>query len=368
VGLAGVFLAQGKFADAVKPYLQARATLLHVAGGKELAESIYLLQRGVLLYGLSPALSSVFGLGSAGEAVGCFKRSLKLAQQEFGDQHCYVALILHELARAESRAGQYAAAEQHFRDCLRIARRYGLEHPKSTILLRTFCAFLRDRGKAEEAKKLLAEALHERRRRRGPKHHLVADILLLSVELSLASAKRSAQERLLREAAAIYRQSPDASRRNRIACLNLLAVSLAVTGAAEAEQLLREALPQARNYLGPRHALVALLLCNLAVVQMNQNKFDKAGPVAQEALAIIRGPGTPDIDISRTTWRCLARYYLGIHQPTQAAAAALERRKLAGQNSHELFDVACELGQCAAAFRPQDPESLKYADLALETL
>jgi tetratricopeptide (TPR) repeat protein/tRNA A-37 threonylcarbamoyl transferase component Bud32 len=368
VGLAGVFLAQGKFLDAVKPYLQARATLLKVEGGKELAESIDLMQRGVLLHGLPRAVSSVFGLGGAHEAVGCLQRSLKLARQELGDQHAYVGLVLHELARAENSAGQYAAAEQHFRDCLRIARRYGLEHPKSTILLRTFCAFLRDRGKPDEANKLLAEALHERRRRRGLKHHLVADILLLSVELSLASAEHSARERLLREAAAIYRQSRDASRRNRIAGLNLLAVSLAVTRPAEAEQLLREAIPLARKYFGPRHASLALLLCNLAMVRMNQNHFDKVEPVVQEAFGIIRTGGGSDIGIRRTAWRCLARYYLGTRQPAKAGAAVLERRKLAGENAHELFDVACELGQCAAAFRPQDPESIKYADLALETL
>jgi tetratricopeptide (TPR) repeat protein/tRNA A-37 threonylcarbamoyl transferase component Bud32 len=364
MGLAAVYLQERNFVAALAPYLRARATMLKVEGGKGLVESIGLFQRGLLADRLGSFMGAAFGLVGS-QAENDLKRSLLLARKMLGDQHAYVALVLHELAQIQAQEGKLVEAEQSFRDCLRIARRYGLEHPKATILLRSFCSFLKDHGKKDEARRLLQEALQQRRKLRGPTHHLVADVLLLSAELATAPAERA---KLLREAAAIYRGSPDASRRGRARCLNFLALTLPPSASAEAERLIREALAVVPRQLAPDQSFVALLQCNLAMFQMHQKKYSGLEAVLQQSLATFRKGGPDDRPNVAYAWRCLGRLYLGTGQTAKAADAALERRRLVGADHKALYEVACELGRCAAASAEGSPEREKYADLAVAVL
>jgi serine/threonine protein kinase/tetratricopeptide (TPR) repeat protein len=225
MGLAATYLAQHKFEAAVPPYLKAVETLHKTGRNKGLAQSIELFQRGLLARELPPLMRTVLGLGDEREAERCLKESLKLARQALGDRHAYVALVLHELAWTLETRHQYDEAERCFRDCLRIARGYGLEHPKTTILLNNFCILLQRQGKRAEAEGLLEEALKVRQDRYGPNHGSVADILLIQARLLDRATESERRQQLLRQALAIYCQTPGPPRRVVAACLDLLAVS-----------------------------------------------------------------------------------------------------------------------------------------------
>jgi tetratricopeptide (TPR) repeat protein len=129
-GLVAVYLMQQKHLQALPHYRLAMETLRKVEGGKTLVESVDLLQRGLLARDV-PAARLFLGMKKGESAVGCLKRSLELARQVFGERHAYVALVTHELAVALQRDGKMDEAEKAYRDCLRIARVYGLDHPKS---------------------------------------------------------------------------------------------------------------------------------------------------------------------------------------------------------------------------------------------
>jgi serine/threonine protein kinase/tetratricopeptide (TPR) repeat protein len=365
-GLAATYIAQGNFPAALPPYLKAMATLRRVEGTRGLAESIDYFQRGMLARELPPWARELGGLGKTNEPERCLKKSLALAQKVLGDRHPYVALVLYELARTLERANKKNEAEQCYRGSLRIARDYGLDHPKVTILVCNFCVFLQHRGKGDEARQLLQEALKARRERYGRNHPLVVDLLLTSGDLLDQPSERTQREQVLREALSISRHASGPFRRRLPVCLTKLARVLDKTRAGEAERLLEEALPLARKDYGKRHELVALILCDLGAVHIVQGKFEKGESVLREALALSRKLGSPRIQ--NAAWRSLGRLYRATGQPAKAGAVALERRRSPGLLPEELVEVAGELGWCAAQFSKGHPEQTRYADLALETL
>jgi tetratricopeptide (TPR) repeat protein len=226
IALAAVYIAQRKIDAAVTPYLQAMDTLRKVEGGKGLAESISLFQQGVMGREL-PALPRrlLLGLKDDEEVERCLKRSLDLAREVLGDHHAYVALVLHELAATLQQHHKEEEAERYYRDCLAIAREYGLDHPKTTILLGNFCMLLKSRGKRAEAEQLLEEALKVRRQRHPSGHCAVADALLILAALQddPGSPRR---RQLLREALTLYCQSPGAPREYVSICVRLATFSL----------------------------------------------------------------------------------------------------------------------------------------------
>jgi tetratricopeptide (TPR) repeat protein len=367
VGLAAVYIAEGKFAAALAPYLQAKEALSKEAD-PAVIESIDLFQRAMIARGLFPSVGSLLGLGGAPDAERSLKRSLELARRALGEYHPFVALILHELAFTLAEQNKDEEAERYYRDCLNIVRKYGLEHPKATILLNNFCHLLQHRGKQAEAEQLLEEALEARQRTYGSNHYLVADCLLVHAEVLPWPDGRARREQLLRQALAVYRQPAGRVPRGRLAvCLFRLADDLDAARAAEAEGLLREALPLARNEVGEQDPLVGWVLCDLASFLMDQDKLEGVEESLPEALAIFRGARSP-ADGTRCAWRCLARFYLAVGQPGKAAAAALEERGLASGNPDRLYDAAAGLGRCVARLGEGTPERAKYADLALETL
>ncbi len=206
VVLAAVYLAEEKYAAALPLYQRAMVTLRQVEGGRGLAESIDLFQRGVMAREV-PLLRPVLRVQGSQGVVDCFQRSLELAKKTLGDRHVYVALVLHELAYTLAGQHQDEAAERYFRDCLDIVRRSGLEHPKATYPLANFGALLVRRGKAAEAEQLLAEALEARRRRYPANHYLVAEVQILQAAL-LEDQSPSQRRQLLREALTSFAQSP----------------------------------------------------------------------------------------------------------------------------------------------------------------
>jgi tetratricopeptide (TPR) repeat protein len=261
VGLAAVYLDQGKFQDAIAPGMAAYQALRRADGDQGLAESIMLFQQGFLARELPPLAATFFGGMDGSERK--LQKSLELSRQILKDNHAYTGLVHFELARTLERRNNDVKAELHYRECLRIARIYGLEHPKAKALLRHFGSFLQRHDKQSEAEDLLQEAVEACRRRYGETHHRVADTLHAYAELLGNASDRRRREDLLRQALAIYRQTPGTPRRNMCLCLNQLAVCLDKANAAEAERLLEEGLGLALKQFTSDHLFVERVRGNL---------------------------------------------------------------------------------------------------------
>jgi tetratricopeptide (TPR) repeat protein len=240
--LVGVHVMQQKYLEALPHYRRAMAILRKVEGSKGLGESVDLLQRGLLAREL-PAARLFLGMKKGESAESCLKRSLALGEEVLGKRHAYVALVTHELAVTLQRLGKAEEAEAAYRDCLRIAREYGLDHPKATTLLSNFCLFLAGRGKRAEADRLLAEALAARRQREVPDPASIADILVIQAELLLDQDSNSRRQ-LLQEALAHYNRAVGNPRGHIFHCVNRLGDCL------PAAELFRSACEMARAAAG----------------------------------------------------------------------------------------------------------------------
>jgi tetratricopeptide (TPR) repeat protein len=224
VGLAALYINQGKMIQAILPYQQAMATIRTIEGAKGLAKSIDLFQKAIIGREL-PALlrKTLLGLKDDQDVERCFEQSLDLARKNLGDRHVYVALVHHELAVALMRNRKDSAAETHFRSCLDIARDFGLDHPKTTVLLVNFSSLLQRRGKTAEVRALLEEALQVRKKRYPKGNASIADIMVLQ---GLFLLQEGPQRRTFQEALTMYCQFPGAFPGFPEECLTRLAKSL----------------------------------------------------------------------------------------------------------------------------------------------
>jgi len=363
MGLASLYVNQGKFQAAVTPSLQAIAILRKVDGQQSLAESIALFQRGLLARELPPLAGTLLGLGGAEQAQQLLQRCLELTRKIMGDHHPYTALVLHELAQTQEKLQKYEEAEHSYQEALRIGRRYGLEHPKVQILVFNLCDLLHHRGKEAEARSLLQETVAAGRRRFGPDHHLVADALAAQAS---QTSDRSEREQLYRAALAIYDKSSGPPRRKHVACLNSLAVCIGSSHPAEAEQLLQRALPLAKKQLGNQHPYVATLLLNRARYRLDQGRSEGIEACLAEAAGIAR-ENSGAVETRRLLRKTEGLFYAKTGNAAKAVAATLERRKLAGNDRSELYDVARELASYAA-LPSAAARSGEFQDLAMETL
>jgi tetratricopeptide (TPR) repeat protein len=269
-GLVASYVTQGKFAEALPLYLQAMATLRKIEGPGGLAESVSLLQAGIIGRNL-PSLGALLGLKDQTAVEHSFERSLALARKALGNHHAYVALVLHELAFTLAQHGKFAEAERYFADCYRIAREYGLYHPKVTILLGNYCAVLKRRGKRAQARRLLDEALAARRPRYPANHRGIADLLVIR--------------------AAVLTDPGSSSRRQELhAALAMYCKAAAVPGrfASICVQLLTDGLPAPDNYA------VACELARAAGRAKAEGAREQFGDLAMVALGKARQKGFAD--------------------------------------------------------------------------
>jgi serine/threonine protein kinase/tetratricopeptide (TPR) repeat protein len=220
-GLVAVYVLQQNYLKALSHYQRAMATLRKIEGSKGLIEAIDLFQRGLLARELPDAREEL-GLNKDESAEDCLKRSRDLALKVVGNRHYFVALVTYELASTLQRQGKMEEAEAAYRDCLRIGRVFGLDHPKVILLLDSFCPFLVQRGKRPEAERLLAEALQARRRREVPDPAAIADILVLQAELLSGQDSSLRRKQLLLQALEHYCKAAGNPRGNLFECLDRL--------------------------------------------------------------------------------------------------------------------------------------------------
>jgi hypothetical protein len=276
-GLVASYLTQGKIAEAMPLYFQAMAALRKIEGRNGLAESVDLLQAGIIGREL-PALGALLGLKDDKAVERSFERSLVLARKTLGDHHAYVALVLHELACTLARHGKLAAAERYFAACFGIAREYGLHHPKVTLLLSNYCAVLKRRGKQAEAERLLDETMAARRLRYPANHRAIADLLVIRAA-QLTDPGSSSRRQLLHEALAMYCKAETTPGRFASVCV----------------QFLSDMLPASNNIV------VACELAQAAGRAKGTDAAQQLGDLAMVALAKARKQGFSDAPGLRQT-------------------------------------------------------------------
>jgi tetratricopeptide (TPR) repeat protein/tRNA A-37 threonylcarbamoyl transferase component Bud32 len=363
-GLAFVYFQQGRLDAAVAPTLECIGAVGKMQGNTRLSASVVSLMQGLLARDL--AAVRLLGMGGPAEAERCLRKSLDLARGILHDNHPYHALVLHELARTLERdSKRQDEAEACYRKSLEIAKPYGLGHPKVQILLRSYCDLLRERGKRDEADKLLAQAAKHARERYGPSSPLLAGVLLTQALMLDRPGDAARKEQLLGDAVTIFRQAGPRPTRNRIESLFHLARCRAVSNPGEAETLTAEAINLSRKLWGSTTPFVPMLLCERARYRMNANRYVEGW--LREAQKIALGPRQP-ADNTRRVWIGLERLYRNTGRSTQAVAAALEWRKLADRDPRELYSVALALMRSAALLSQATPDRGRVEDLAIETL
>jgi len=218
--------------------------------------------------------------------------------------------------------GNWARCERlimHARACAGLIDEWGMTSPLAATLLYRMGAYVRERGRADEAMRL-----SDRASRMGTsiEHPGVAISLT-----SLAAAQRDRREyrdaeTTLQRALAIAQNAPEPDHAVIATCLNNLGDVYRLLGEYDkAEPLLRRALALRASIHGERHAVTARSVHDLGLLFLDQGLFTEAAPLLDRAADIrqeVLAPDDPDLARSLDS---LARLYTS--QGKYAAAEAL---------------------------------------------
>ncbi len=225
-------------------------------------------------------------------------RSLQIREQILRSRHPEVAESLDSLALLRRAQGQFAEAEALLRRALAIRRqRLGDEHPATATTKYHLAELLEELDQLDESEALFRSALAvQRQSTPGPETARSLDDLAMLLQKKGEAAEA---EEMLAEALSIRRrllgdEHPEVAR-----TLHNLAFILKARGdLAGTERVLREAVEIWRELLGDEHPHLASTLVNLSVVLQEQGRLADAEPLVREALAIQRrslgndNPGT----------------------------------------------------------------------------
>jgi tetratricopeptide (TPR) repeat protein len=179
-GLAAAYLDQGRFSDALPLILEMLSFTSRFEGGQTNLQAVNLFQQGVW----------AAQRGDPGRAQQFFEASLDRARHQLGNDHYYLALILHELAVVLRQQDKTREAEMRLSECLRVIRSsVGLAHPRAAVPVKIYADLLEQQNRIREAKAILAEALAANEERFGLNNRWRFFYLAPSVALEARSGK-----------------------------------------------------------------------------------------------------------------------------------------------------------------------------------
>jgi tetratricopeptide (TPR) repeat protein/tRNA A-37 threonylcarbamoyl transferase component Bud32 len=136
-------------------------------------------------------------------AANALRECLGIARRELGDEHRYVALLLHELGVTLDQAGNPDDAEWCYRECLDVvSKTVGIAHPRAGVAVDHLALLLGRQGRYAAGAQVYQKLLDARRERFGPEHPLVADAAYDYAEFASFHGDWATAERLSREAVA----------------------------------------------------------------------------------------------------------------------------------------------------------------------
>jgi tetratricopeptide (TPR) repeat protein len=214
-------------------------------------ESVEKLQEVVVFRKNDPTVFNQLGLsltyaGNLSEAETIYKRSLTIAEREFGKENQLTAVILNNIGVLYRSQYKYAEAEKYYNDALAINRKIlGNEHPLTANSLNNMGMLFISQNKYIDAERLLKEALAIREKKLGKDH---PDTAITMDNLGNLYSTQGRYE--------------------------------------EAEPLLKYALNVKEKTLGYEHPITANSYENLGDLYSRQGKYDKAEPLLKYALNI----------------------------------------------------------------------------------
>ncbi len=271
-----------------------------------------------------------FEQGRFEEALALDRRALEIRRSQPGADLREVAKAERNLGVSLTRLAYLKEAEAHLREAVRIAERLDPPDPRETAFaVKELAENVRTQSRYEEAVSLLERAVGLAEENLGPDDPDLVE-LLISLSGVYRDLHRFAEcQWRHRQAWEVLRRAKEPSDLFRLSLLNNEAEIRRFQGdAAGAERFFREALALAAEVLPEAHPSRATYMNQLALLLLEQERYQEAEPLLLEALAVrtrALGPDHPE----------LADTYIELGQ----LYAASGRAKLALENGQEAISI-----------------------------
>ena len=257
--------------------------------------------------------------GDYPQAEAIYRETLAIERKRLGEQHPDVVRSLHNLAVVLQAEGRLAEAEQLYQEALAGRRRVlGDRHPEVADSLAALAA-VRIEKEEPGAEPLVREALGIAEQAYGPRHVVVAGLLVNLGDAQRLAGKRADAEAAYRRSLAMYRELFPAGHPNTSDPLTQLGELLVATGrAAEAEPLLREAVTVRRGALPRTHPALAESESLLGACLAAQARYADAESLLLESYPRIRAARGAGSKATRDALGRLVDLYRSWGRPDQA--------------------------------------------------
>jgi len=327
-GMAGLYQAQGRYAEAEPLYVRGLSIyeqhldpddlettsllnnlgLLYSTQGRYAeAEQLYLRNLSICEKHLAPDDLEVAMLlnnlaylyreqGRYAETEALMLRSLSICEKHLGPDDLDVAMSLNNLAEVYRIQGRYAEVEPLFMRALSIVEQHlGPDHPDTAKLLSNLGLLYSTQGRYAEAEPLILQSLAITEKQLGSDHPTVATMLNNLADLYRAQGRSGEVEALMMRSLSIIEQHLGQDHPIVATMLNNLGEFYRTQGRyAEAEPLYEASLWIIESQLGPDHANMATILNNLAEVYRADGRYTEAEPLFVRSLSIIEQQLGPD--------------------------------------------------------------------------
>lgn len=294
-------------------------------------------------------------LGLSNDAGPHLRAALDAHLKLFGAEHPETAKSQYTLALLLRFEGDFAGAEQLFRQALAVQRKTPSDkNPDLALTLFWLGELLVQKGEAATAEPFLNEALELTRRQFGSGHVMAAKTL---AALGLAREYQGdlkGAETLDRQAIDVFRKLPGRRPVEMAATLANLGTNLTTQGEyAEAESVFRESAELSRTLLGDAHPNVSLPLIHLGRLYFLKGDYGKAEEEMRRALELQRRT-LPEghADLAQST-SLLGLILTRAGKPAQGEPYLREaldiRRKVLPEGSWLIPNVESALGECLLA-------------------
>lgn len=215
-------------------------------------------------------------------------RAARSIRGHFVDQPLVEASILTTLAETYHSLGEYAAAEDHFRQALALYEREADAGDSRTLYVsRKIVRVLSDRGFYERSAAFARKVVQAHQRSLGAEHQDTLDAMhRLAVPLFM-KGERAAATRLLAATLAACQRRLGREHPNTLSVMNELAFFyLNEKKPGLAQPLLVQALEIRRRVNGDRHPATITAMSNLAGIYAGMNRLAEAEPLMIESLQL----------------------------------------------------------------------------------
>ncbi|MDB5309220.1 MAG: Kinesin light chain-like protein [Gemmataceae bacterium] len=293
-------------------------------------------------------------LGFPRDALPYFIRAVEGGKRLYGEDHPMYAALLHNLALAREKGGEFPEAERLYTRALEIKQAREKDGLDAAITLETLGSFYLAAHDYARAEPLLRKALDIRVRVRGENHPVVATTFNELGVLYLTRGDYRRAEPFLRRAAEsrqkVLGRHPDTAK----SFDNYAKLYAAMGNLLRAAELYRAALDIRRAVLPDGHPDLAVGVNNLATVLGEVGAWDKAEPLFREAVAMIEKSGS-----EKRPQLAVALQNLGM------ACDALNRRDEAGKYLTRSLELWDEHAKAHPGSRPHPDRAGTLSSLAV---